>query len=78
MRLAKDHAGDPLPSIIIPDLDMTLIRAIEFIGGYCNKHKTCDTCKLADGDGCCVLDQYSACDFDAIAEKIKDGDKDDK
>ena len=60
-----------MPSIIIPDLDMTLIRAIEFIGGYCNKHKTCANCKLVDGDGCCLLNQYSTCDFDEIAEKVK-------
>lgn len=77
MKLAKDHAGDAMPSIIIPDLDMTLIRAIEFIGGYCNKHKTCANCKLVDGDGCCLLDQYSTCDFDVLAEKVKAGDKDD-
>lgn len=71
MLLTKDHAGDMMPGIIVPDLDMTLIRAIEFIGGYCNKHKTCANCKLVDGDGCCLLEQYSTCDFDEIAEKIK-------
>ena len=78
MQLAKDHAGDVMPSIIVPDLDMTLIRAIEFISGYCNKHKTCANCKLVDGDGCCELDQYSACDFDVIAEKVKAARKSDK
>lgn len=78
MRAIKDHAGDTMPSIILPDLDMTVSRALEFIGGYCNKHKTCAKCKLVDGDGYCLLDQYSACDFDEITEKIKDGDKDDK
>ena len=75
MRTIKDHAGDMMPSIIVPDLDMTVCRALKFIMGFCNKHKNCTNCKLADGDGCCLLDQYSACDFDDIAEKIKAGEE---
>lgn len=34
MRAIKDHAGDMMPSIILPDLDMTVARALKVIVGY--------------------------------------------
>lgn len=71
-----------MPSIIIPDLDMTLIRAIEFINGYCNKHTRCeeDGCRLWDDNGprCLLRTDIPPCDWEPIIQKVADGTKEGK
>ena len=69
MRAIKDHAGDMQPSIIL--LDMTVSRALMYLCGYCNKHNSCDTCKLVDEDGYCRLRQLDPCDWDEAAKDVK-------
>ena len=69
--LLKDHAGDLMPSVIVPDLDMTLARALKVITGYCNKHETCEYgCKLYQEDGCMLLQNYSPCDWEPIIKAL--------
>lgn len=72
MRAIKDHAGDTMPSVIIPDLDMmTLTRALKFVLGYCNKHLECkDGCKLWDADEgrCLMRTDDPPCDWEPIIE----------
>ncbi len=71
----KDHAGDLMPSIIVPDLNMTLARALKFITGYCNKHTNCkDGCKLWDDDrpGCLLRTDTPPCDWERIIKAVKE------
>lgn len=79
--LTKDRAGDSMPSIILPDLDMTLARALKVIIGYCNKHERCeDGCKLyqeKEGklyleQGCMLMQNYSPCDWGPIIKAVKE------
>lgn len=75
MRAIKDHAGDTTPSIIMPDLDMTLSRALKFVLGYCNKHPECkDGCKLWDADTCRCLMRTDdpPCDWEPIIKEVSD------
>lgn len=71
MRAIKDHAGDMQPSIILTDLDMTVSRALMYLCGYCNKHSSCDTCKLADEEGYCRPGRLSPCDWNEVAKDVK-------
>ena len=71
MRAIKDHAGDMQPSIILPDLDMTVSRALMYLCGYCCKHSSCYTCKLVDEEGYCRLGRLSPCDWDEVAKDVK-------
>lgn len=69
----KDYAGDLRPTIIVPDLNMTLAKALEFVSGYCNKHKRCeDGCKLYQEDGCMLLQSYAPCDWEPIIKAVKE------
>ena len=87
MQLTKDHAGDVMPSIIVPDLDMTVSRALKVIMGYCNKHKRCeDGCKLyqekedklyREGD-CALMHNYSPCDWEPIIKAVKEQEDEDE
>lgn len=73
MRAVKDHAGDTMPSIILPDLDMTVSRALKFIMGYCNKHRRCkDGCKLYQEEACALMRSYSPCDWEPIIKAVKE------
>lgn len=71
--LVKDHAGDLKPSIIVPDLNMTLARALKVITGYCNKHERCeDGCKLYQENGCMLMNNYSPCDWEPLIKAVKE------
>lgn len=71
--VGKDYVGDLMPSVIVPDLNMTLARALKVITGYCNKHERCeDGCKLYQEDGCMLLHNYSPCDWEPIIKAVKE------
>lgn len=81
MQLTKDHAGDTMPSIILPDLDMTVSRALKFIMGYCNKHTSCkDGCRLWDDDGprCLLRTDGPPCDWEPIIKAVKEQEDEDE
>ena len=53
-----------------------LEKAMEYIQGYCNKHSTCDDCKLATQEaGHCRLECKIPCDWNV---NIKGSDNSDK
>lgn len=53
-----------------------LEKAMEYIQGYCNKHSTCDDCKLATQEaGHCRLECKIPCDWNV---NIKESDNSDK
>lgn len=71
----KDYAGDLMPSVIVPDLNMTLARALKSIMGYCNKHAGCkDGCKLWDDDssGCLMRTYTPPCDWESIIKTVEE------
>lgn len=71
----KDHAGELMPGLILPDLDMTLARALNVIIGYCNKHERCeDGCKLWDDDAprCILRNDLPPCDWEPIIKAVKE------
>lgn len=71
----KDYAGDLRPTIIIPDLDLTLVKALEYVIGYCNKHTNCaDGCKLWDDDrpGCLLPTNTPPCDWEPIIKAVNE------
>lgn len=71
--LRKNHAGDLMPSLIVPDLDMTLARALKVINGYCNKHERCDYgCKLNKEDCCMLRGDCLPCDWEPIIKAVKE------
>lgn len=79
MRAIKDHAGDAMPSIILPDLDMTVSRALKFIVGYCNKHKRCEYgCKLYQEEGCALMRYCAPCDWEPIIKAVKEQEDEDE
>lgn len=79
MRAVKDHAGDVMPSIILPDLDMTVSRALKAIIGYCNKHTHCqDGCKLYQEEACALMHNYAPCDWEPIIKAVKEQEDEDE
>lgn len=79
MRAIKDHAGDAMPSIILPDLDMTVSRALKFIMGYCNKHRRCeDGCKLYQEEVCALMQYYAPCDWEPTIKAMKEQEGEDE
>lgn len=53
-----------------------LEKAMEYIQGYCNKHSTCDDCKLATQEaGHCRLECKIPCDWNASIEESDNSDK---
>lgn len=81
MRAIKDHAGDTMPSIILPDLNMTVLRALKVIKEYCDKHVRCEDgcrlyqehdCELYQEQGCMLMQNYSPCDWEPIIKAIKE------
>lgn len=69
----KNNAGDLMPSIVVPDLNMTLARALKVITGYCRKHERCeDGCKLYQENGCMLLPNDPPCDWEPIIKAVKE------
>lgn len=53
-----------------------LEKAMEYIQGYCNKHASCEECKLkVQETGFCRLEQNTSCDWNV---NIKESDNIDK
>ena len=58
------------------EMKSRLEKAMEYIQGYCNKHSTCDDCKLATQEaGHCRLECKIPCDWNV---NIKESDSSDK
>lgn len=51
-------------------------EAMEYIKGYCNKHKNCeDNCRLYDGYSQCFLtDATIPCDWEITKDGVDDDD----